>query len=586
MMQSEESQAFKANILIVDDTPANLQLLSDILFLRGYLARTVSSGQMAIVSIQSACPDLILLDIMMPEMSGFEVCRQLKADERTRHIPIIFISALEDVGEKMRAFELGGVDYITKPFQPGEVIARIETHLTLRSIQHRLQEKNKQLEQEIAERKHVETVLQQRNDELLLLNRLSHLFSSSLELEHLLEIALKEVQRLLDVDSTSFWLIDPDPHEIVCQQIIGPGSDQLKGAHLPLGQGITGWVAQHGESVLSADILADERHYTSSGSALDTSVRSMLSIPLRVKQDVIGVLNLVDPRVNRFTQQDLRFAELIAATAAGAIENARLYSLAQQELAERKRAETALQQANRELKWANESKDKFFSIISHDLRAPFNALLGYTRLLVEQFENYSQGKVYHFLERIHTSAERLYALIENLLTWSRIQRGVMEYEPETLDLHDVVSDTVDLFLSRAEQKQILLRSMVAENTFVSADGYMLATILRNLISNALKFTESGGTVTIFTQIHDADKLEVSITDTGCGIPQSDQHKLFCIDQQYSQTGTAGETGTGLGLILCQELVERHGGKIWAESAPGKGAAFRFTLARIEGKAVE
>lgn len=577
MMQPEQSQSFKANILIVDDTPANLHLLSDILFLHGYLARAVSSGQMAMMSVQSAHPDLILLDIMMTEMSGFEVCRRLKADERTRHIPIIFISALEDVEEKVKAFELGGVDYITKPFHAGEVIARVETHLALRSIQCRLQEKNSQLEQEITDRKRVEAILQQRNDELLLLNRLSHLFSSSLELESVLEIALKEVQRLLDVDSTSFWLIDSNTRELVCQQIIGPGSEQLNGLRLPPGQGITGWVAEHGERVLSADILADQRHYTTDGAALDTSVRSMLSIPLRVKEDVIGVLNLVDPRVNRFTQQDVRFSELIAGTAARAIENARLYSLAQQELAERKRAEKALQKANQELKLANESKDKFFSIISHDLRAPFNALLGYTRLLVEQFENYSQSKVYHFLERIHTSAERLYALIENLLTWSRLQRGVMEYEPELLDLYDVINDTIEIFLTRAEQKQIHLQSTVTENTIASADEHMLETILRNLISNALKFTESGGTVTISTQKRD-DTIEIGVTDTGCGIPPSDQRKLFRIDQQYSQTGTAGESGTGLGLILCQELIERHGGKIWVESTPGKGTTFRFTLA--------
>lgn len=154
------------NILIVDDTPANLQLLIDILHKRGYQIRPVRSGEMALRSARLAPPDLILLDVMMPNMDGYEVCRRLKADERTRTTPIIFISALDETLDKVKAFSIGGVDYITKPFQTEEVLARVETHLALRKLQKDIQQKNDRLEQEVAERKQAQAALTQLNNEL------------------------------------------------------------------------------------------------------------------------------------------------------------------------------------------------------------------------------------------------------------------------------------------------------------------------------------------------------------------------------------------------------------------------------------
>ncbi|OQY55405.1 MAG: hypothetical protein B6245_19810 [Desulfobacteraceae bacterium 4572_88] len=149
--------ASKLNILIVDDTRANLRFLAGILSEHGYLVRPVPDGSLALTSAQAEPPDLILLDINMPNMSGYEVCERLKANARTREIPVIFISAMTDVADKVKAFTTGGVDYITKPFQVEEVLARVETHLTLRCLQKSLQEKNHQLQEEVAERKHAET---------------------------------------------------------------------------------------------------------------------------------------------------------------------------------------------------------------------------------------------------------------------------------------------------------------------------------------------------------------------------------------------------------------------------------------------
>jgi len=565
-----------SHILVVDDTLDSLDLITHLLEIQGYQVHPVTSGQTALKEAYHIVPDLILLDIMMPDMNGFEVCRQLKADERTRDIPIIFISALNEALDKIKAFKLGGVDYISKPFQADEVLARVGTHLTLRRAQRHLQTQNTQLSQEIQDRKNAETTLQQRNRELFLLNRISQLFSSSLEFDRVAETILDEVQQLLDVFSISIWLTIPETGELVCRQAKGPGSEGIINWRLQPGQGITGWVAQQDESLIIHDTWNDERHFKNVDKKTGTPIRSMLSIPLRIKGEVIGVLNLVDLRVGHFCEDDLLLLEPIASVAANAVENARLYTTAQQEITERKRVEKALRQANQELKHVNDSKDKFFSIISHDLRGSFNTLLGFAQLLSQNLERYTPRKLKEHIEKLRSSAERLYALLENLLTWSRIQRGVMEYEPHKLDLYDIAEDNVALFLSRAQQKNVTLTSTIPEYTYAYADPNMVDTVMRNLVSNALKFTEHSGSVTISVLEHE-DMLEISVADTGLGISHEGQARLFRIDAQYTNVGTEGEKGTGLGLILCQELITRNGGRIWVESEPGIGTTFRFTL---------
>ena len=340
-----QPKAKQGNILIVDDIPDILSVLTWILAPKGYLVRPAINGQTALKAISKELPDLILLDIMLPDLDGYELCRQLKADERTREIPVVFISARDADMDKVKAFAVGGIDYITKPFQAGEVLARVETHLALRNSQKHLQEKNRQLQRELNERTQAEEALERSNYELWLLNQVGQLFSSSLELEHVLETALGEIQRLLDAFSTSFWLIAPETDELVCMQAKGPGSDGLLHWRLPVGQGITGWAVKHNESVLVSDTWADERHFKDVDRQTGVTVRSQISIPLRVKGNVIGVLNLVDPRVGHFTKANLVFLEPIATAVAIAIENARLYTMAQQEIAERKQAEEALKES-------------------------------------------------------------------------------------------------------------------------------------------------------------------------------------------------------------------------------------------------
>ena len=379
-----------ANILVVDDTPENLHLLIKILGEQGYDIRVASSGTLALKSVRVVQPELILLDVKMPGMDGYTVCEQLKADDRTRNIPVIFISALSELQDKVKGFAVGGVDYISKPFQAEEVLARVDTHLTLRQLQQHLQE-------EVHKRRVVEKELRELN--------------------------------------------------------------------------------------------------------------------------------------------------------------------------------TQLQEANR-------SKDKFFSIIAHDLRSPFSGLITLTELLSKEFESYSSEEIKTMMSRLHKSSEKVYALLTNLLEWSRLQRGLIQYEPMPCSPSDIVDGNLLLFAAVAERKQIVLRNCVSQDAVVCADYNMLETILRNLLSNALKFTEAGGEIIVSSKEYDESLLEISVSDTGIGMDPAVLAGLFRIDVKSSRSGTDGELGSGLGLLLCKELIEKSGGRIWGQSEKGKGSTFSVVLQKV------
>jgi two-component system sensor histidine kinase/response regulator len=243
-----------------------------------------------------------------------------------------------------------------------------------------------------------------------------------------------------------------------------------------------------------------------------------------------------------------------------------------------------------ELAELNASKDKFFSIISHDLRTPFNGLIGPAQLLMMELEESGDIAAMELAETILKSARCAHRLLENLLSWSMIQQGVLEAKPHMVSLADLTQSVIDMLGETAVQKNIDIMTVVEPEVSVFADENMLRTILRNMLSNAIKFTEEGGKVTIFAhphlQIEEVDQesdqfVEISVVDTGVGINPEDLEKLFKIDEQLSTIGTSKEVGAGLGLILCKEMVELNGGTLQVESIPGRGSKISFTL--VEAK---
>ncbi|MCD4736378.1 MAG: tetratricopeptide repeat protein, partial [Bacteroidales bacterium] len=245
-------------------------------------------------------------------------------------------------------------------------------------------------------------------------------------------------------------------------------------------------------------------------------------------------------------------------------------------ITERKKYELKLKQSEKELRSANATKDKFFSIIAHDLTNPFNAILGFSRLLLDQFEVYNEEERKGMLENIYKATDISYRLLQNLLEWSRAQTGKLEIHPERIDLSILANENISLFKSMAQSKKIRMISEVDYNTIVFADRNMINTVLRNLIYNALKFTPENGKVKVTAEKQNGNYI-ISVLDNGIGIDEGDIPKLFRIDQQVKRKGTANEEGTGLGLILCREFVEKNGGTIFVESETKKGSKFSFSL---------
>ncbi|MCK9411562.1 MAG: response regulator [Prolixibacteraceae bacterium] len=361
------------NILIVDDVAANLKILGFILKKEGYKVRPVPNGTLALQAAEKEKPDLILLDVMMPDMDGFEVCKRLKEDQKLADIPVIFISALNDTNDIVNALKAGGVDFITKPFKAEEVIARVKTHLKLYQQSMTLQEQSKKLQ------------------------------------------------------------------------------------------------------------------------------------------------------------------ELVA------------------------------------------TKDKFFSIIAHDLRGPLGGFMSLTELLADDSFEITPAEQKEMNRDLYNSSRNLFNLLENLLVWARMQQGQIVFDPVQINLQELVSDSIKTLEDAIQKKAIQITMQLSENQHVCADSNMLQSIVRNLISNAIKFTPKGGNVTVSSNSTENNTSVIVVKDTGIGMNSTMTANLFRLNVNNSRPGTDGEQSTGLGLLLCKEFVDRHSGEIWVESVEGEGTSFYFTI---------
>lgn len=239
---------------------------------------------------------------------------------------------------------------------------------------------------------------------------------------------------------------------------------------------------------------------------------------------------------------------------------------------------TELKNTEKKLREINAIKDKLFSIIAHDLKSPYNAQMGFLELLMDETLNYTIEQRRHFVEMLYESARQSFALLDNLLLWSRAQTGRIPFNPAEISIDELIGNNVRFYQLAASVKQIKLKANLKAGTLkVKADYEMINSVLRNLISNAIKFTPSGGKVTISCKSPESGQVMIMVKDNGVGISGQLIDQLFSSGEIHSSPGTENEKGTGLGLIICKEFVERNGGKIWVESHPGKGSIFYFTL---------
>jgi len=241
-----------------------------------------------------------------------------------------------------------------------------------------------------------------------------------------------------------------------------------------------------------------------------------------------------------------------------------------------KEAERQIKRQNKKLKKLNDDKNRFISILAHDLKSPFTSILGFINLLTKNVRKYDINKIEELINIINNSAQNTFNLLEDILIWVRANSGKIPFEPQELHLSNMCKDIIENLILTANTKNIKINHFVVDEVTVFADKDMLNTVLRNLVSNAIKFTDKNGRIDIYAEQYQTN-ITITVSDNGVGIEPDALNRLFDISQKITTEGTENEQGTGLGLLLCKEFVDKHSGKIWVESEVGKGSDFKFTL---------
>jgi PAS domain S-box-containing protein len=332
-------------------------------------------------------------------------------------------------------------------------------------------------------------------------------------------------------------------------------------------KGLTEYILRTGKAQLIDPDKDYELREKGEVEIIGTPSQIWLGVPLKIAEKTIGVIVVQDyDNPKAYQEPEMQLISFIAEQIALVIE--------------RKRSAVAITNYNEELKQANATKDKFFSIIAHDLKNPFITILGFSELLLSDYSELTDEEKIYYLQEMKKTSENSHALLQNLLQWSRSQTGFIEFHPQPVSLSEVVNQNFELLQATAEKKEISLTSNVKEGLEVFADADMLNTIIRNLISNAIKFTPRGGVISV-SAVESDGRVNVSVIDTGLGMNQDTIEKLFRIDVSHSSLGTEKETGSGLGLMLCREFVKKNGGDIWVESKLNTGSKFTFSVPSVK-----
>jgi len=517
----------KSSVLIIDDTLGNLKVLFNYLEKANFKVLIAEKGESGLKRLKYLKPDIILLDVIMPGMDGFEVCRRLKANEESKDIPVIFMTALNETVDKVKGFELGAVDYITKPVQVEEVLARINTHLTLCHLQKSLLQKNDQLKQEIIKCQHLKDELRK--------------FSRAVE-QSANAIIITNINGKIEFVNPAFSVkTGYSPAEVIGKnpRILNSGKQS------------SDFYQKMWYTLNSGDVWKDE------------------ILNKRKNGEVYWALQTISPIKDK--------------------EGKTTHYLAiQEDITERKQAETKLQQAKKfaeqakiEAEVANHAKSAFIANMSHELRTPLNGILGYTQILTH--DSTLTDKQKEGLQIIHRSGTHLLMLINDILDLSKIEADKLELRPKDFRLPEFLKDIVDLFRMRAKQKDIefVYEQATQLPAAVHADEKRLRQVLLNLLSNAIKFTQQGRVS--FKVSPTSSQIDFSVTDSGEGIAAENLETIFLPFQQVGAQNY--QEGTGLGLPISKRLVKMMGGELQLESVLGSGSRFWFKIPLPESKAI-
>lgn len=574
-MYTAQDSVDSTNILLVDDTPDNLRLLAKILESEGYKIRKTTSGKWALQAAEISPPDLILLDINMPDMNGYEVCQRLKAQAETAHIPIIFISALDQTADKIRAFETGGMDYITKPFQDQEVLARVKNQLIIQQQKKQLVAQNHRLEEEIQQRKRAEARVQQLNTVLeeqvlertaqlqrslefeSLLKRITDKVRDSLDENQILQTAVQELAEGLGVDCCDAGIYSADrTTSTLAYEFV---------KHLESAQGKVLSIADHPSAVIYQQLFRGQCcqfSFTTPAPFRPEQLNTVLACPIFDDHEVLGDLWLFRHPQDCFTDPEIRLVQQVANQCAIGLRQARLYRAAQVQV--------------EELERLNRLKDDFLSTISHELRTPMSAI----KLALQMLEMTLQplgvldpetSPASQYFQILNDECKREISLITDLLDLSHLDAEVEPLFLNEIELESWIPSVVEPLFARFHQpNQALQLNLATGLPAIETDLPILSKILTELLNNACKHTPAGETIEVSAHSHSRSAyVLIRVSNSGVEIPSHEFSRIFEKFYRIPNHDPWKNDGTGLGLALVEKRVKRLGGNIAVTSSLGQ-----------------
>jgi len=627
-----EIQPFK--ILIADDLPDNITLLARYMTNEGFNYITASNGVEALEKVRAETPDLVLLDVNMPEKDGFAVLEELRTDPAIEHIPVIILTAARPTADDIHAgLNLGADDYITKPFDKRELFARIRTKLRV---------------------KEAEDALRRRNKELNVLPEIGKDLSARADIDELMDVILRRTVETLGAMLGHIIIFTPKGALHREYRIPDPAKPNLE-TRFPSLNSFLEQIKETRQGLIVNDTHKDARWQTSP----EDPTRSVIMVPMFGRLDLIGLLALTHEKVKYFNTDHQLLLQAIASQAAIAVENAQLYSSVSHE---QRRLAAVLQSAadailmfdsdgclalvnpaaeklftdfetklglplargrgydrlidlvegtcssgesrTGELDWPDHRtltasvtpiedggcvvvlqdvthfkdlervKNEFISTASHDLKNPIGVIAGFADLLPKAGPlTETQAD---FVRHIYTAALNMNELVQNLLDLAKIDIG-LEFKREEVDVNDLVSEVVEEFQPQAEAKrQTLTFQKTADRLQVQGDALQLKQALHNLVGNAIKYTPADGRIQVSTEM-DKNTVHIHVEDSGYGISPEDLPFIFDRFYRARSEAVKGIEGNGLGLAIVKSIVEGHGGQVSVESEVGKGSRFSVSL---------
>jgi signal transduction histidine kinase len=545
----EQELVSSTRVIVVEDDPDTQRVLQDLLTMKGYQVRAVSSGEEALAILPAEPPDLLLLDVALPGMDGYEVCRRLRTGGGMWGGPILFLTAARpELAGKVAGFEAGGDDYVLKPFASAELLARVRA---------------------LARRWQAEQALEQRTRELAALNAIAKAVSRSLDLGELLTIALDEALEVMGLDCGAVILVD-ETGKASARVRRGVSGQHLSGCgSWVVGQHIAGL-----ESLLQGPLVIegpdDPRLSASLAAALRAEgVGSFALIPLRPKGKLIGLLSIGARTRRNFPDDELRLLSAVSHQIGLAVENACLYQQVREQLDELRRTQEQLL-ASVQLATIG----SMAAGLSHEINNPLTTIIGNAQLLRSELPGWDRAA--SELQAILNGAQRISTVINNFGQFAQPR----PQEPAVADANRVVERVLNLVTSRLEDQHITLIRQLAPNLPpVLLRASHLQQVFVNLILNAIEAMPNGGELSVTSDRRIADRresIEVRFKDAGVGIPQENLERIF--DPGFTTKVEAGRSrGLGLGLFAARNILEAHGGQIQVESQPGRGSTFIVIL---------